>query len=114
MFHNENFTFLSDPGSYSNGSRFMTSAAGQVFIGKFASEPVSFVQTADTSFCGRFTDGSIATSQGTAGHLVTGDIFRRLATAPLLFHFNFEMYIRVRVGIADGPGVCSLTVKWSC
>ena len=109
MFLNGNITFLSAD-SNSILSALMTTATGSVYAESTVGGLVSFRQTADTSFCGRVTDGSIATSQGTYGHLVTGDIFRRLATAPVIFNFNFQILERS----LDSPGVCSLTVKWSC
>ena len=107
---NANFTFLS--GDDSTASILLTSSSGQVYVGTSDGDPGIFMQAANaTSFCGRITEGSLATSQGADGHVITeGDMFHRLATAPLIFHFNFE----IGEGFYDGSGVCSLTVKWSC
>ena len=103
---NETTTFLS---SCSNVSMLMTTATGLFNAG--ISDPVTYDQLSagGEPFCGRISDGSISTSQGIAGHTLTG-MFSRLATAPLIFHFNFD----ISQGIDYSFGVCSLTVKWSC
>ena len=66
---------------------------------------------ADSPICIRISDGSVATSQGAMGKVVTGNVFARLATEPLVFYFNFSPLFIFTLPL---PGVCSLTVKWSC
>ena len=110
-FLNENITFLS---GCSNVSILSTTESGLVDTGvNNLGDPVTFIKIHAPSayFCGRISDGSIAASQLDVGRLVTGGMFRRLATAPLIFHVNLRMADGM---IFKGTSVCSLTVKWSC